>query len=197
MRILLKLGSVADNFKDEPLLTPWHTPKCFYGTSNASMSTESLATISPKSSTSSSTSTCSDNSSPTPKISSCSSNFDSNGQRLPYKQRIKFCCRRSEYFTIHQKYSDKIALIVEKFKSEKRLPDLVRCQFVVPRNTTVGQLQHIIRQKIGDNRNMPVYILVANKELPSLTTTMASLHERFHDEDGFLYIAFSSEDSFG
>lgn len=50
---------------------------------------------------------------------------------------------------------------------------------------------------MGDNRNMPVYILVSNAELPSLITTMAVLHEKFHDEDGFLYVSFSSEDSFG
>lgn len=44
---------------------------------------------------------------------------------------------------------------------------------------------------------MPVYILVNGEELPALDVTMGELAARHTDEDGFLYLAYSSEDSLG
>lgn len=62
-----------------------------------------------------------------------------------YKDTLSFCCRKSESSIILNKYEDKLPVIIEKFKSEKRLPKLENSQFVVPKKATVGQLQHIIK----------------------------------------------------
>ncbi|KAE9551242.1 hypothetical protein FO519_005553 [Halicephalobus sp. NKZ332] len=116
---------------------------------------------------------------------------------IGYKEKLSFCCRKSESSILLSKYEDKIPIIVEKFKSEKRLPKLESCQFVLPKKATVGQLQHIIKQRLGDYKNTPIFILVANRELPALTTPINELYSKFKDDDGFLYVAFSSEDCYG
>uniref|UniRef100_A0AC34Q104 Autophagy-related protein n=1 Tax=Panagrolaimus sp. JU765 TaxID=591449 RepID=A0AC34Q104_9BILA len=114
-----------------------------------------------------------------------------------YREKLSFCCRKSESSLLLSQFEDKIPVIIQRFKSEKRLPELDNCQFVVPKKTTVGQLQHIIKQRLGNFKNSAIYVLVANRELPCLTTTVAELYSKFRDDDGFLYISFSSEDCYG
>ncbi|KAI6190272.1 Microtubule-associated proteins 1A/1B light chain 3C-like protein [Aphelenchoides bicaudatus] len=113
-----------------------------------------------------------------------------------YKLSRQYCCRRSESILLMDKYPTKVPLIIERFKSEKRLRPLERCQFVLPAQATVGQLTHIIRTRVCDSHNMSVYVLVGN-ELPSLDVTMNELALRHCDGDGFTYLSYSSEDTLG
>lgn len=72
---------------------------------------------------------------------------------------------------------------------------LEKCQFVLPKYATVGQLQHVIRRRVCDGR-MTIYILVGN-ELPGLDVTMEELAARHQSDDGFTYIRYTSEDCLG
>ncbi|KAH7722389.1 GABA(A) receptor-associated protein (autophagy-related protein 8) [Aphelenchoides avenae] len=108
---------------------------------------------------------------------------------------MPLCCRKSENALLLQKHPDKVALIVERYRKERRIRDVDRCQFLVPKTATVGQLQHILRERFCEG-NMSIFILV-NDELPAATTTLEVLSQRHRDEDGFLYVSVSTEEFLG
>uniref|UniRef100_A0A915ECD8 Autophagy-related protein n=1 Tax=Ditylenchus dipsaci TaxID=166011 RepID=A0A915ECD8_9BILA len=183
----------AEHFSSEKPLTlsAVHSSKCFY-------------TPDYSSSSSSTSDSSSDNEIDSPSSKNIkkeegkptsTAKQQSNGN-VTYKQKTRFCCRKSESALLHQKYPDKVALIVERFSSEKRLPVIEKCQFVVPKCVTVGQLQHVIRERCMHKSNMAVFVVVQG-EIPALTTTIEELALKYRDEDGFLYVQFSSEDYFG
>uniref|UniRef100_A0A8C3XLF5 Microtubule associated protein 1 light chain 3 gamma n=1 Tax=Chelydra serpentina TaxID=8475 RepID=A0A8C3XLF5_CHESE len=41
------------------------------------------------------------------------------------------------------------------------------------------------------------YLLVNNKGLPSMSTTMGEVYQDHKDEDGFLYVTYASQEMFG
>ena len=172
MKLLEKICTKSDFQKSSlPIEERFHSTKCFYYPNAKKLNNNNLEVNEP---------------------------FLIHGKSaLKYRQKLSFCCRKSESASISSKHDDKIPVIIERFRNEKRLPELDRCQFAVPKFATVGQLQHVIKQRLGDFQRMAVYVVVANRELPSLTTRLSDLYTKYRDDDGFLYITFSSEDAFG
>jgi len=127
---------------------------------------------------------------------SCKNSASRKPADAPYKNSRRYCCRRSESMLLSEKHPDKVPLIIERFTSEKKLRPLEKCQFVLPAFATVGQLQHVIRQRVCDGR-LTVYILAGCSEIPSLDTTIGELADRHRDSDGFTYLKYTSEDCLG
>ncbi|KAI6213194.1 hypothetical protein M3Y94_00121400 [Aphelenchoides besseyi] len=168
-----------------------HSPRCLYG-NELKPSKMSICSVV------SSTSVCSsdDGSSQFSHKTNSRSTKKSTAGVSSYKLSRKYCCRRSESALLNEQHPHKIPLIIERFKNEKRLRELDRCQFMLPPRATVGQLQHVIRKRVCDGRNMAIYILI-DGELPALDSTVAELAERYRSDDGWLYIRYSSEDTLG
>uniref|UniRef100_A0A7E4UW56 Autophagy-related protein n=1 Tax=Panagrellus redivivus TaxID=6233 RepID=A0A7E4UW56_PANRE len=128
--------------------------------------------------------------------------IDKDGKEIPfsyvsYKEKLPFCCRKSEAQNYKNHHEDMIPIICERFHHEKRIPPLPNCQFLLPKHATVGQLQALIKRNLGDFAGMAVYLLIANEFLPCLTENLSQLYRDHRDQDGFLYISYSSEDSYG
>lgn len=47
------------------------------------------------------------------------------------------------------------------------------------------------------NANQSIYLLVNNKSLASMSSTMAEIYQRERDDDGFLYLTYASQEMFG
>lgn len=41
------------------------------------------------------------------------------------------------------------------------------------------------------------YLLVNNRSMANLSKTLSDVYAEFHDEDGFLYITYASQEMFG
>uniref|UniRef100_A0A670IGG4 Autophagy-related protein n=1 Tax=Podarcis muralis TaxID=64176 RepID=A0A670IGG4_PODMU len=62
-------------------------------------------------------------------------------------------------------------------------------------NATLRNLEELI---YGSQRaTQAFYLLVDNKSLPCLSLTVAEVYEANKDDDGFLYITYASQDTFG
>ncbi|VDM41978.1 unnamed protein product [Toxocara canis] len=116
-------------------------------------------------------------------------------KRTSFIDRYDFCCRRSEREYYARRCPNKVALIVERFKNEKVLDDLERTLFIVPGAMTAGQLQNVIKKQLKNELHyMPLYLLVNGSFLPANSLTMAELEYKHSSTDGFVYVAYSSNE---
>eukprot|EP01122_Echinamoeba_exundans_P006108 TRINITY_DN1656_c0_g1_i2.p1 TRINITY_DN1656_c0_g1~~TRINITY_DN1656_c0_g1_i2.p1 ORF type:complete len:119 (+),score=35.00 TRINITY_DN1656_c0_g1_i2:115-471(+) len=104
--------------------------------------------------------------------------------------------RREGASRILERYPDRIPAIVEKARLED--PDLDQKKFLVPQDSEVAKFILQIRKHMKLNSAEAIFIFVGDKHYQPIGTTMMSeVYEKHKDEDGFLYITYSSESIFG
>ncbi|MBA0831896.1 hypothetical protein Goarm_016324 [Gossypium armourianum] len=69
-------------------------------------------------------------------------------------------------------------------------------KYLVPRDMSVGQFIHILSLRLRLSPGKALFVFVKNT-LPQTATLMDSLYESFKEDDGFLYMCYSSEKTFG
>lgn len=112
-----------------------------------------------------------------------------------FKQEHSLDSRREESQKIRRKYPDRIPVVVEKV-SNSSIPDIDKRKFLVPSDLTVAQFMYIIRKRIQLAPEKAMFLFV-NRMLPTTSSTMGVIYDEHKDEDGFLYIAYSGENTFG
>ena len=103
--------------------------------------------------------------------------------------------RASEAQRIRQKYPDRIPVICER-DERSDIPDIDKKKYLVPQDLTVGQFVYVIRKRIKLSPEKAIFIFI-NNVLPPTAALMSSIYEREKDKDGFLYITYSGENTFG
>lgn len=86
-------------------------------------------------------------------------------------------------------------MIVEK-SPKSDVPDLDKKKYLVPSDLTVGQFVYVIRKRVKLSAEKAIFIFVNNK-LPPTASLMSTIYEENKDEDGFLYVLYSGENTFG
>ncbi|CDQ58630.1 gamma-aminobutyric acid receptor-associated protein isoform X1 [Oncorhynchus tshawytscha] len=112
-----------------------------------------------------------------------------------YKEEHPFEKRRSEGEKIRKKYPDRVPVIVEK-APKARIGDLDKKKYLVPSDLTVGQFYFLIRKRIHLRAEDALFFFV-NNVIPPTSATMGLLYQEHHEEDFFLYIAYSDESVYG
>jgi len=103
--------------------------------------------------------------------------------------------RKAEAKEMHDKYPDRIPVVVEKAKNSD-IPDIEEKKYMVPSDSTVGQFVYLIRKRIKLSQEKAMFIFV-NNVLPSTTALMCTVYDEHKDEDGFLYFTYTGEKTFG
>ncbi|KAL2646408.1 hypothetical protein AAZV13_05G053600 [Glycine max] len=69
-------------------------------------------------------------------------------------------------------------------------------RYLVPADLTVGQFVYVIRKRIKLSAEKAIFIFVDNV-LPPTGAIMSAIYDEKKDEDGFLYVTYSGENTFG
>ncbi|XP_030511409.2 autophagy-related protein 8C-like isoform X2 [Rhodamnia argentea] len=112
-----------------------------------------------------------------------------------FKLQRPFEMRRAEAARIREKYPDRIPVIVER-ADRSNISDIDKRKYLVPADITAGQLVYVVRKRIKLSPEKALFIFVKNT-LPPTASLMSAIYEEFKDEDGFLYLTYSGENSFG
>jgi GABA(A) receptor-associated protein len=133
--------------------------------------------------------------------------------------------RKSEAERIRAKYPDRVPVICEK-ADRSDIPDIDKKKYLVPADLTVGQFHYVIRKRIQLAPEKALFLFCSNTIPPngeslnnSYTTflgwyrdfsicyvyillaypaaLMSTVYEEQKDEDGFLYVQYSGESTFG
>jgi len=112
-----------------------------------------------------------------------------------YKKTTSEETRIQECSRILNKYPDRIPIIVCKDINCK-LADIDKHKYLVPRDMTLGQFIYVIRKRIKLQPNEALFVLVNYSLIPG-NKSLQDIYEKNKDKDGFLYITYSSENTFG
>jgi GABA(A) receptor-associated protein len=83
-------------------------------------------------------------------------------------------------------------------KAEKsEIAEIDKKKYLVPSDLTVGQFVYVIRKRIKLSPEKAIFIFVNNNVLPPTASLMSAVYEEYKDADGFLYITYSGENTFG
>ena len=95
-----------------------------------------------------------------------------------------------------EKYPDKIPIIVKRSEKCTELIDLDKNKYIVPDDMTVGQFVYVVRKKIKLKAGQALFFFSNNVLVPN-TANLKDIYEKNKNENGFLYIEYSSENTFG
>ena len=105
--------------------------------------------------------------------------------------------RRQNCDKIREQFPDKIPIICEKDPKSK-IRDIDKTKYLVPNDLTVSQFSFMIRKRIEIKQEEAFYLLVNGKISITGDSNLSEIYDRYHDkEDGFLYIAYASEMTWG
>ena len=113
-----------------------------------------------------------------------------------FKKNNTFIKRHAEAMKIKEKYPDRIPVIVYKHPSEKVLPKLNKTKYLVPQDLTIGQFIFIIRKRIDLPPEKALFIFI-NNILPPTSELISEIYNNSSDDDGFLYVVYTGENTFG
>ncbi|GMG26706.1 unnamed protein product [Ambrosiozyma monospora] len=103
--------------------------------------------------------------------------------------------RKAEALRIKSKFHDRVPVICEKVE-ESEISEIDKRKYLVPCDLTVGQFVYVIRRRIHLPAEKAIFIFV-NDIVPPTAALMSSVYEQYKDEDGFLYVLYSGENTFG
>lgn len=115
---------------------------------------------------------------------------------VSYKEQHSFDKRFAEARAVIQKYPDKLPVIVEPATEKTDVPPLDKRKFLVPSQLTIGQLIYIIRKRLVLPSDKALFLFVDNS-LPTSSTYITELYRQYADSDGFLYMTYCGESTFG
>ena len=112
-----------------------------------------------------------------------------------FKECHSFDKRCAESKRIRTKYGDRIPVIVER-SSKNDLKPIDKTKFLVPADLTVGQFIYVIRRRIKLDAEVAMFLMVDGKMMAT-SSPMSLADDEHRDKDGFLYVTYSGENTFG
>ena len=105
--------------------------------------------------------------------------------------------RRRECDKIRNQFPDKIPIICEK-DPKSNIRDIDKTKYLVPNDLTVSQFSMMIRKRIEIQQEAAFYLLVNGKNSITGDSLLSEIYDKYRDpDDGFLYIAYASELTWG
>ena len=135
-----------------------------------------------------------------PKSNQKNNNFKDLKQSFQFKfkaQNPDAEQRRKECNKILSQFPGKIPIICEKDPNSS-IKDIDKNKYLIPNDLTVSQFNFMIRKRIEISQEAAFYLLANGRFSITGDSLLSEIYERYKDpEDGFLYIAYASELTWG
>ncbi len=124
--------------------------------------------------------------------------YDNINKKKPvskdYKNTYAFEKRFEESKRIKEKYPDRIPIICERYTVGD--PDIDRKKYLVPDDLSISNFLYVIRKRIKLEPEKALYMFVNGKILNG-SGVLAQVYDINQDKDGFLYVKYTLENTFG
>tara|TARA_B100001057_G_scaffold312817_1_gene312897 strand:+ start:1257 stop:1634 length:378 start_codon:yes stop_codon:yes gene_type:complete len=116
-------------------------------------------------------------------------------KKTDFKSKYDFKHRKNESERITIKYPDRIPCILER--SGKNIPLVNKTKYLIPRDLTVGQFIYVVRKRLKLDSSLAIFLFFNDNILVNSSETINYCYLNYKDDDGFLYIKYSGENTFG
>lgn len=114
----------------------------------------------------------------------------------PFKKANAIDKRLRESARVLEKFPDRIPVICEAGKNSHNLPKIDKSKFLVPKDITIAHFVMIIRGRLKLDASVALFFVVGDI-VASSNSTISELYGTYADPDGFLYMTYSQENTFG
>ena len=126
-----------------------------------------------------------------------------------FKSRNTFDERKTESIRVRNKYPNRVPVILEYGggKINKNFSEIYKIKYLIPHDMTISQFLFILRKKIKLDHSTGIYLFIHPRGVfpevqsaavsPVGNCTIGKLYNDYKDDDGFLYILYSGENTFG
>lgn len=116
-----------------------------------------------------------------------------------YKKNHPEDKRREDAQRIRSRHPDRVPIIVERYGNSS-LGNLDKEKYLVSLDMTIEQFLFIIRKKLneaGELRPETAIFLSAGSTILTGGLSFRDAYENYKDADGFLYLSYNTENTFG
>jgi GABA(A) receptor-associated protein len=114
-----------------------------------------------------------------------------------YKERTRLAQRILEANKVREKFPGRIPIIVERAqKIASNIPNIDKNKFLVPGDLSFGQFIYVVRKRLQLDPDKALFMFV-NNILVASSELMCEVYNKYRDIDGFLYVVYSGESTFG
>ena len=97
---------------------------------------------------------------------------------------------------IKQKYPDRVPVIIARSPTSTSVPEIDKRKYLVPTDLTIGQFIYVIRRRIRLGPQQALFVFIDNRMLAT-ALLMSQVYQDMKSPDGFLYIQYAGENTFG
>ena len=118
-----------------------------------------------------------------------------------YQKKFTYVQRKTESDRIIQKYPTRVPIIAAipgwSGKCDKAITTLDKRKYLVPKDLKLADFMYIIRKRMKLTPEKSIFLFVGDNNLAPCSALLGVLYNEHKDDDGFLYITYNGESTFG
>ena len=116
-----------------------------------------------------------------------------------FQKKVPFEKRVAESKRIREKYPTRVPCIVQRADVRGNVPELKKSKYLVPDDITMASFTAVIRKNLGKELSpeQSLYLFIDNTVLAAQGQTMGIIDDEHRSKDGFLYVTYALENTFG
>ena len=114
-----------------------------------------------------------------------------------FQKKVAFQKRLEESRRIRTKHPNRIPIIIERSAADTKVEDIDKNKFLVPNDLTIGQLMYVVRKRLKTMNAETGLFFFINNSMPSTGTLLSTVYSTHKHDDGFLYVLYAGENTFG
>mgnify|MGYP001557920375 CR=1 FL=1 len=115
---------------------------------------------------------------------------------MRYKDKYTFERRCEEYAKVIETNPERLPVIIERAIGSD-IPCIDKNKYLVPRELTIGQLSFVVRKRIHLSHEKALFLFVDSNVILPTGITIEEIYKQYAEKCGFLFIQYSSENTFG
>ena len=116
-----------------------------------------------------------------------------------FVEKYSFEQRETQSAKIRAQFPDRVLVILEPAPrtTTALVSGNIKTKFLVPGEQTVGKFIANFRSQLKLPQEQGIYLFTLENTLPAVSMTMSQLDSQHRSKDGFLYLVYSGENTFG